>query len=49
MIVANTQKTTCKRCNEVITLYEYKGLEGGWYSDHRCAIKEQDEVSQTWR
>lgn len=36
MIVSKKFRATCKGCKERFTLHEYKGLEGGKYSDHYC-------------
>ena len=35
MKTINEQQHTCE-CGEAITLREYAGMEGGWYSDHHC-------------
>lgn len=35
MVVKATKQQKCE-CGEVITLREYVGMEGGWYSDHHC-------------
>ncbi len=36
MVIKSTKKVNCEGCGEEITLREYEGLEGGWYTDHFC-------------
>ena len=36
MIVKKQQITNCVDCGTEVTVREYFGLEGAWYSDHSC-------------
>jgi hypothetical protein len=44
MIVKKQEEETCRDCGEKITLREYVGLEGAWYTDHRCPALEEEQV-----
>ena len=36
MIISKTILRRCAGCHRKIKLYEYVGLEGGWYGNHYC-------------
>ena len=36
MIVSKQFIAVCRGCNKQFSLYEYKGLKGGLYSNHYC-------------
>jgi len=40
MIIKATKQVKCKTCKKKITLREYEGLEGSWYTDHFGCKKE---------
>jgi hypothetical protein len=36
MVIKTTKQVQCEDYNELITLHEYIGLEGAWYTEHWC-------------
>ena len=36
MKILKSESEKCRDCGKLITLHEYEGLEGAWYTDHHC-------------
>lgn len=36
MLIKRQRLVTCRGCKKTHLIYEYVGLEDGWYSDHYC-------------
>lgn len=39
MVIKQEKQERCYKCKKMITVREYEGLEGSWYTDHHCEGK----------